>query len=621
MTDRTNGKDRPAEPDELRIGVYVCRCGGNISDVIDVERVAAEARKIPGVAAARVHTFLCSDPGQQSIQDDIRNSRLNRVVVASCSPFLHETTFRQAVARADLNPYLYEHVNIREQGSWAHKHDPAGATDKAIRLITAAVGKLRHAQELEPIRLANHRRVLVIGGGLAGMKAAADLAGRGIDVLLVERSDGLGGQGNNLGRVFESEQPARELVEALQRQLRASPRVETLLRSEVTGITGFVGSFKVTVEGAFGPGGQVSTSQIDAGVIIVATGFEAYTPRAGEYAFGKHPAVLSMPDFIRLMESAPDGSGKLVHGGRAIRSVAFIHCVGSRQIDGVQEPQPDGRVNEYCSRVCCTTAVQQMLRLRERFPGTQVFDLHQDIRTYGRGHEDYYYKASQAGVTFFRWRGERPPSVAVVEAAARKSAPLNVTVTDYLTWGEELTIPVDMVVLAVGMMPGKIAGLINILKLPVGDDRFCQEVHPKLRPVESSVNGVLLAGTVQGPKNINETLHAGSAAAAKASIMLAKEQVELNPFVAVVDQHRCEGLGLCAGACEYDALQLKEQEIDGQAVRRAEVNPGLCVGCGACVAVCPHRAIQLQGWTLDQYEAMVDGIAGDVPSEANMVAS
>ncbi len=477
---------------------------------------------------------MCSDPGQQSIQDDIRNENLNRVVVASCSPFLHETTFRHAVSRANLNPYLYEHVNIREQGSWAHKHDPAGATDKAIRLIAAAVGKLSRSRALEPIRLPNHRRVLIIGGGIAGMKAAADLAGRGIDVLLVEKADRLGGRCNELGRVFETEQPAAGLVETLVRRLNENRRVKILLRAEVTDVTGFIGNFKVTVEGQFGPAGQTDTVQVDAGVIVVATGFEPYAPREGEYGFGQHSAVVTMPEFIRLMESAPAGK-RLLYGGKEIRGVAFIHCVGSRQIDGVQEPQPDGRVNEYCSRVCCTTAIRQMLRLRERFPGTRVFDLHQDIRTYGRGHEDYYYKACQAGVTFFRWQGEQPPSVAVEQAASRKASPLKVTVTDQLTWGEELTIPVDMVVLAVGMMPGKINKLLDIMKLPVGDDRFCLEVHPKLRPVESAVNGVLLAGTAQGPKNINESLHAGAAAAAKASIMLATEQVELNPFVATVD--------------------------------------------------------------------------------------
>lgn len=607
---RTDGAGEP-----LRVGVYICKCGGNISDVIDVDRVAAEARNLPGVVVARVHMFMCSDPGQLSIENDVRDEKLNRVVVASCSPFLHETTFRHAVERASLNPYLYEHVNIREQGSWAHKHDPVGATEKAVRLIAAAVGKLSRSKALEPIHLPNHRRVVIIGGGVAGMRAAADLGRRGIDVVLIEKSSRLGGWCNELGSVFESDRPARELVGALERQVRESEKVEVLLETEVTDVSGSVGNFKVAVAGPLGPGGKADTARIDAGVIIVATGFEPYQPHQGEYAFGRHAAVVTMPEFIKLMDSQPDKSGRLIHAGKAIGSVAFIHCVGSRQVDGVQEPQADGKVNEYCSRVCCTTTIHQMLSLRERFPGTLAMDLHQDIRTYGPGHEEYYERASRAGVTFFRWQAEQPPNVEVVQDAS-SSEPLEVTVTDYLTWGEELKIPVDMVVLAVGMMPGRIKSLLDILKLPVGDDRFCQEVHPKLQPVESSVKGVLLAGTAQGPKSIVESLQSASAAAVTASIMLSTDQVQLNPYVAAVAPDRCEGLGLCVGQCDYDALTLIETQANGRVVLRAHVNPGLCVGCGACVAVCPVRAIQVQGWTLDQYESMVDGLAGLAPTEA-----
>ncbi len=612
---------QPTPVRDLRIGVYICRCGGNISDVVDVEQVAQASRHLPGVAVARIHTFMCSDPGQQAISEDIQKEKLDRVVVASCTPFLHELTFRGAVARGGLNPYLYEHVNIREQCSWAHKHDPAGATAKATRLIAAAVGKLHHVRPLDQVHLPNHRKALVIGGGIAGLKAAADLAARGIPVLLVEASDRLGGRLNDWGRVFPSEQPARDLVARLVDQVRQEARIEILLQSQLTAVTGFIGNFQATITGPLGPAGQAHTTQATVGVIIVATGFAPYVPRDGEFLYRQSPRVVTLPDFIRGLGEADPQAPSLLWQGRAVRSVAFIHCVGSRQLDGVHEPQPDGRINNYCSRVCCTTTLQQALAVKRQFPGVEVFDLHQDIRTYGRGHEDYYIQASQAGVVFFRYHGDEPPVVQV--DPADPDAALRLQFKDYLTWGEELILPVDLVVLSVGMTPGNALvgdgdhSLAQMLKIPTGEDRFYQEIHPKLRPVEVSVNGVLLAGAAQGPMNIQEALSAAGAAAAKASAMFVKDDVELHPFIAAVDPELCEGTGQCLTQCEYEgALQLVEQEIAGQTVRRAQVNPGLCVGCGACAAVCPHRAINVNGWTVDQYDAMVDGLVADLAQPA-----
>lgn len=602
-----------SEEDKLRIGVYICRCGGNISDVVDVERVAETVRLIPGVAAAKVHTFVCSDPGQQTISNDILEENLDRVVVASCSPFLHEQTFRGAVARGGMNPYLYEHVNIREQASWAHKHDPAGATEKAIRMIAAAVGKLHHAAPLEQIKLPNHRRALVIGGGIAGMKAAADLAGRGIKVLLVEVSERLGGRLNDRGAVYPNERLADELVADLERQVRQDPNIEVLLTSKVSAVSGFIGNFKVQV-GPVQAGAEGQRIDTTVGAIVMATGFRPYVPRDGEFLYRTQPSVVTMPEFIQLMRTAKPDARKLIFGKREIRNIAFLHCVGSRQLDGVHEPQPNGKLNTYCSRTCCTTILQQALTVRERFPQIGVFDFYQDIRTYGRGEEAYYTEASKAGVVFFRYNGEEPPRVEATPAGRARDGALSVTVKDTLTWGEELTLGVDMVVLGTGMTPGPIEDLIGQMKLPIGEDGFLQEVHPKLRPVELSVSGVLLAGTAQGPMNIQETLAAAGAAAVKAAAMFAKDNVELNPYVAAVDLDLCRGEAQCVTQCEYDgALAMVQMEVDGETVERAQVNAGLCVGCGACVAVCPHRAIDLNGWRLDQYEAMVDGIAADVP--------
>jgi heterodisulfide reductase subunit A len=598
--------------DVLKIGVYICRCGGNISDVVDVERVAETVRLIPGVVTAKVHTFVCSDPGQHTISEDILNENLDRVVVASCSPFLHEQTFRGAVSRGGLNPYLYEHVNIREQASWAHRHDPAGATSKAIRMISAAVGKLRHAVPLDQIKLPNHRRALVIGGGIAGLKAAAELAGRGIKVLLVEISDKLGGHLNDRGRVYSSEHDAEELVAHLVNIVRQNSNIEVLLENKVTAVNGFIGNFKVQIDSVRPTG--VPTLDVTVGAIIMATGFRPYVPRDGEFLYRTDPCVMTMPDFIQLMRSVNAGAKKLSYKGHAIRNIAFLHCVGSRQLDGVHEPSADGKLNTYCSRTCCTTILQQALAVRKKFPSIGVFDFNQDIRTYGRGEENYYTDASKAGVVFFRYNGEEPPRIEATAPDRARHGALSVTVKDALTWGEELTLMVDMVVLGTGMIPGDIRDLIEQMKLSTGEDGFLQEVHPKLRPVEVAVNGVLLAGTAQGPMNIQETLAAAGAAAVKAAAMFAKEDVELNPYVAEVDLSLCCGEAHCVTQCDYEgALQMVQVEVEGELVERAQVNAGLCVGCGACVAVCPHHAIDLNGWRLDQFEAMVDGIAADIP--------
>jgi heterodisulfide reductase subunit A len=615
------GQAHPEDTSLPRIGVYICRCGGNISDVVDVERVAEAARLIPGVAIAKVHTFVCSDPGQQTISNDILQEDLDRVVVASCSPFLHETTFRGAVSRGGMNPYLYEHVNIREQASWAHKHDPAGATSKSIRMIAAAVGKLCHAVPLEQIKLPNHRRALVIGGGIAGMKAAADLAGRGIKVLLVEASEKLGGHLNERGQVYPSEHSAEELVAELKLAICQNANIQVVLGSKVTTVNGFIGNFRIVVEPVQSSDSaalraEVAALRIDAvvGAIIMATGFLPYVPQDGEFLYRTEPCVVTMPEFIQLMRSVGPEAKRLTYRAQPIRNIAFLHCVGSRQLDGIHQPGITGRLNTYCSRTCCTTILQQALAVRKRFPQVGVFDFNQDIRTYGRGEENYYTEASKAGVTFFRYNGEEPPKVEPTPPNRARDGALSVTVKDALTWGEELTLSVDMVVLGTGMMPGQIEDLIGQIKLSTGEDGFLQEVHPKLRPVEVAVNGVLLAGTAQGPMNIQETLAAAGAAAAKAAALFATEDVELNPYVAAVDLSLCRGEAQCVTQCDYEgALKIVQMQIDGAMVERAQVNAGLCVGCGACVAVCPHRAIDLNGWRIDQFEAMVDGLASDIP--------
>ncbi|MGC8907810.1 MAG: CoB--CoM heterodisulfide reductase iron-sulfur subunit A family protein [Desulfomonilaceae bacterium] len=625
-----------SEKNKPRIGVYICHCGGNISDVVDVAFVAEEVKKIPEVQIARTNMFMCSDPGQEMILEDLKKEHLDGVVVASCSPKLHELTFRNTLKRGNHNPFLYEHANIREQVSWAHHGDPAGAIQKALRMVAAAVAKAAHLQPLEPIRIDAYPHAVVVGGGIAGLTAAKRLSQRGIGVTLVEKSSFLGGQTVQLDRVYPSEDASKELVMRLVEEALDDPRITIYTDAEVVSSKGTIGDFLVVVrrrmnadaaktignvdkKTVFWPfqgcairqSGLPSGSeeiQIKAGVVIVATGFKHYEPRSGEYGYGESPRVITLPDLIKLMSADGPTGGRLEILGQPVRDMAFIHCVGSRQVDGIHEPQPDGRVNVYCSRVCCTATLHTVNELKDRFPHVNVYELYQDIRAYGKGHEDYYEKASQKGVLFFRFTSESLP--VVEKAGPTSNRPLKVRVRDTLTFGEDLEIPVDLVVLSVGMMPNDIGDLADIFKRPIGTDRFLQEVHPKLRPVEMAVNGLLLAGAAQGPRDITESCASAAAAASKAAIALGKGYVELEPFVAQVDPARCDGCGLCLKECSYEgALTLTDIEVGEQVERKAVVTPALCVGCGACAAVCPHRAINVSGWTLDQFDAMVDAIA------------
>ncbi len=344
------------------------------------------------------------------------------------------------------------------------------------------------------------------------------------------------------------------------------------------------------------------------GAIVAATGFDPYQPREGEYGYGLVPDVATLPELIRHMDLHKD-EPELKWNGHPVRDIVMIQCVGSRQVDGVSEPQPDGRVNEYCSRVCCAANLHQANELRKRFPELNIYNLYQDIRTYGRGQEEYYRAALANQVRFLRYHGDELPEI---EAAADDEHSVIVRVNDYLTYGEEIEIPADLIILAVGMMPRQIDDLVQMLKVSRGNDRFLLEVHPKLRPVETAVNGVVLAGTAQGPMNVQEAITAAAAAAAKVSILLGRGYVELPPYVAAVDSGKCQGNGECVQVCEYDgAISLQTVFEDDREVRRAVVTPANCSGCGACVGVCPSRAIDIQGWTLSQYEAMVDAIAAE----------
>jgi heterodisulfide reductase subunit A len=668
--------------EEPRIGVYVCHCGGNISDTVRCDETAAALSGLPNVVVSRDYQFMCSDPGQKLVTDDIRDNGVNRVVIGACSLFLHEQTFRKTVERGGLNPYLYYHIGLREQDSWVHHGHRDEATSKAIRMMSAGVAKARLMRPMDNIKLDAEKHALVIGGGVAGLRSALSIARRGLRVTLLEKSPFLGGNMARWDHVFPTEDAARDLLHSLIADVLAEPNITIHTGAEVVEAKGYVGNFELHIRqqrrgvaedfpaldeaiaacpvevvdnfnfglskrkaiykpyaGAYpsnptidwehcnrceacvkvAPKGSIRLHSepvafdLKVGAVVVATGFQPYEPAYGELGYGEFPGVVTLPQLERLM--SPDGptGGKLEVNGRPIRSMALIHCVGSRQIDGVHAPRADGKVNDYCSRVCCTASLAAANRVRERFPQVNIYDLYQDIRTYGRGHEDYYMRASKNRVTFLRYLADDGPQV--LSADPGDEHPLLVRVKDHLTWGEEIELPVDLVVLAVGMRPSPVQDLMDMLKITPGNDGFLLEVHPKLRPVETAVTGVVLAGTAQGPMNIQESCAAAEAAASKVAVLLGRGKAELEPYVAAVDPARCQGSGECVRVCPQEgAIQMETFTENGATVRRAVVTAANCNGCGICVSACPSRAIDVQGWRLDEFEAMVEAIAAEIPA-------
>ncbi|WP_319406735.1 CoB--CoM heterodisulfide reductase iron-sulfur subunit A family protein [uncultured Desulfosarcina sp.] len=640
MTDEKKSNSNHKAPG--KVGIYICYCGGNISDHVDVEAVRDRVEKLPGVSVARTNMFMCSDPGQELIMEDLKNGTVNRVVVASCAPSLHETTFRNTLLRAGMNPYVYDHANIREQVSWVH-HGQA-ATDKATRLVSAAAAKAEQLTPLDPIRVEAKSHAAVIGGGIAGLRAAKDLAERGITVTLIEKSPFLGGQLARLDRIAPTGDRAEDLVKDLAGQVLANSKIIVHTCSVVAHFEGYVGNFVLGVNKqppTFLPGedknkpgsldgvnpgdyvpfsgvypnpvpAEAETLTIEAGVIVLATGFKSYVPRRGEFGYRDFKEVITLTDLIQILAETSADGGRLTVDGRKIRSIAMIHCVGSRQIPGIHPEDESGNLNEYCSRTCCSATLNAANIIRKTYPGTSVYEFYRDIRTYGRGQEDLYNDAAKNKVVFLRYEAEDAPQV--VENRDSSDYPLRVRVHDTLTFGEEVDVPADLVVLATGMEPAGIPELVEMMKLPVGTDRFLLEVHPKLRPVELPQAGILLAGTCQAPMDVGEACNGAGSAAVKAAALLGRGYVELDPFVAEVDAAKCNGSGACVEACLVDgALRMVETSVDGRTVQRAEVTPAMCAGCGACVAVCSQNAIDINGWTLKQYEAMVDRIvAADV---------
>jgi heterodisulfide reductase subunit A len=588
-----------------RVGVYICHCGGNISDHVDVDCIRREIEGKLGVTVARTTMFTCSDASQSEIISDIRENGLDGIVVASCSPKLHLGTFRGVAERAGLNPYQYVQVNIREQCSWAHAGDLGGATNKALGLVRGGVEKVIRSEPLEPIRVTSVKSVLIIGAGVAGLRAAVEMADLGVEVFLVERERAVGGAVARLGTLYPSGKRGGEIIGHLSREISIRDNITLFTGAEIVAKEGYIGNFDVTIrtrdehggggmnlEGGGATKAHGGEIRINVGAIIAATGFDDYRPKEGEFGYGLS-GVVTLPEFERMIDRA---EGALECEGRPVRSVVFVYCVGSRQGDEAED------ANRYCSRYCCNAAVHTAATAQRKFEGLRAFHLHRDLRTYGK-FELLYEEASRAGGVFLRFKKEEPPDVLKVRDG------LLVRVKDHLTGGEEVEIPADLVVLVTGMVPAGNGRLTEVLRLPVGSDGFYNEIHPKLRPVETVIDGVYIGGCCQGPKNLSESVASSLSAVSKAAALLVKGYVDLQPYVAYVIGERCTWCGECEKACPYSAIEKKS--VEGREI--ASVKEVLCKGCGACLPVCPRDATQLKGYTDDQIMAMIDAYAEEVP--------
>jgi heterodisulfide reductase subunit A len=565
-----------------KIGVYVCHCGGNISDYVDIEKVKEAVKDEADVFLLKNTMFACSDSSQKEMESDIKSNELDAIVVASCSPKLHVPTFRGVANRAGLNQYNYVQVNIREQGSWAHSDNPPGATEKAINLVKAGIARARASESLTPLKIPAINSVTVIGAGVGGMKSAIALSDMGSDVILIEKEKNVGGHISNYGKLFTTDQTGKELIEELDREIKSRANIKVFTDAELIEKNGSVGSFDIKVKVAD------ETINLRTGSFVVNTGFDNYTPSEAEYGYGIFENVITLPAFKLLVDS--QNSDKLVYNGKKIKNIAYIYCVGSRQ--------EDGGANTYCSRYCCTSVIHTAILAKKKFANITNLHYHRGIRTYGK-QELLYEESCKNGDIYLQFELKDKPEI------KKSGKDTIITVKDLLTSGKTIEAKVDLIVLVTSMVARKNDNLNNLLKLPLSRDGFYNEIHMKLRPVETVIEGILIAGTSQYPKNIIETINSSMAASSKANAMLNKGEMTLEPTLAMVNPAACVWCDNCTNICQFDAI-LKE-EYEGKMV--AKVNISNCKGCGMCTPVCPTDAIDLAGFTNAQIEGMIDALA------------
>jgi len=580
----------PAEQDvsrqEPRIGVFVCHCGTNIAGVVDVEEVAAYAATLPQVVHVTRNLFTCAQDTQDLMGQQIREKGLNRIVVAACTPRTHEMLFRKTLKSAGINEYLIEMANIRNQNAWVHSQEPETATAKAKDLIRMAVAKVTSQTARKPLRLPIAPSVLIIGGGVAGMVAALNLAEQGFQVHLVEKTTQLGGNALHLFQTWSGEHVPRYL-KGLKEAVQQHPLIEVTYTSTVTAVSGHVGDFTTTLRI-----GSSRRRTIEHGAVIITTGAKRYIPE--EFEYGKIPKVVASIEFDKLHMH----NETRVAGGK---SFVFIQCVGSRNHE-----------RPYCSKSCCTHSIQSAIKLKKEAPSRQIYILYREIRTYGQ-RERIYNQARELGIVFINYELHGPPRIRKAEGGVL------VEVWDHVLH-RPLEILADMVILASATLASPDAGgLANLFKLPLSRDGFFQEAHAKLRPVEFHVDGVFVAGLAHYPKPLEESISQALAAAAKAGRLLARKEIALEPNTALIDPAQCDDCGLCIEVCPFQAIKQAEyKDSEGVVRKTVTVDRVLCKGCGICQGTCPKRGIDVAGFTSAQIEAQIDAALEDsAPAEEN----
>jgi heterodisulfide reductase subunit A len=573
---------KPDQNEKPRIGVFICHCGINIGGVVDVPKVVEYAKTLPDVAYAESNLYTCSSEGTSKITDKIKEHNLNRVVVASCTPRTHEPLFRETCKEAGLNKYLFEMANIREHCSWVHMKEPKKATRKAKDIVRMAVAKARLLKPQEETEVDVTPATLVIGAGISGMEAALCLAHQGFKVHLVEKEAEVGGMLRKLDKLYPTDEDAAAFLDSAVRAVKTNKNIDLHTSTIIEDVKGYIGNFEVT---ALKDGKDKIV--LNVGTIIVATGAEEFKP-TGMYGYGEQKNVVTQLELEKLLkEGLPDNVNKVV----------MIQCVGAME-------EPGGR--EYCSRICCATALKNASLIKELKPNADVYVLYRQLQAYGREYENYYLRAQEKNVKFINYLPEKPPTV-----ETGPDGRLIVNVYNTLI-GKEIPIDSDMVVLSTPLVQHE-AGkeLSPLLKVPLGADGFFLEAHIKLRPVDFATDGIYVCGTAHSPKAVDESIIQAHAAASSAAIPMAMGCVSSEAITAGVNEDLCRGCGKCKEVCEYNAIILEEKVMEVEPFFRApilvaKVNDVVCKGCGSCAIACPTGAIAMKHFTDKQILAEIE---------------
>ena len=551
-----------------RIGVFVCHCGINISGVVDVKKVVADAKALPYVVYADDSLYTCSQDSNEKIKEKIKELGLNRIVIASCTPRTHEPLFQDTLREGGLNPHLFEMANIRDQNSWVHKNNPQSSTEKAIDAVRMAVAKASGLSPIHHLKIPVVNHALIIGGGIAGMHAALSIADQGYETTLVEKEPILGGHLRDIYLGINGEKPQEHLNETIAR-VKSHSKIHVFTDTTVTNISGYVGNFKsqlITKE-------KKTPTEVEHGVTVVATGGLPYKPV--EYLYEKSDDIITQTEFEKdLYEEKPYL--------KDIKEVVMIQCVGSRNDD-----------HPYCSRVCCSQALKNALRFKELNPDAAVYVLYRDIRTYGFREDLLYQKARKNGILFIRYNDDDEPKVTLEEGK-----PLVKTKEHILN--RELHLHPDKLVLSIGIIPQDNTPLAQQLKVPLNEDLFYSEAHVKLRPIDFSADGIFLCGLAHSPRFIEESILQAKATGARAATILSKKYLETKGNIARMISRNCAGCQLCVEICPYDAITFDEEK------KVVVVNEILCQGCGSCSVVCPSGTFQQNTFTKRQIVSMID---------------